>query len=170
MLTQWKYNKPTQVFKRKIWAGKKGISIVEILIVIAIIVIAFVALLGTVAYSLRISSLVEKENQANNLAQEVIEAVRNFRDGTDWDINGLGNLTLGAIYRLEKTIDVPPKWTLALGEETIDNFTRRVVFTEVRRDASDNIVESGGMIDLDSKKVTVRTNNPKDKRSNNNHN
>lgn len=134
--------------------NKKGISIIEILIVIAIIIIALISLFGLIAFSLRISTLIKETAQANNLAQETMEAVRNFRDGTDWEINGLGTLATSTVYHLDKSGDVPPKWQLILGEETVDGFTRRVVFDEVYRDANDDIVEVG---DIDPNTIKVIT-------------
>lgn len=135
--------------------SKKGISIIEILVVIGIIGIAFATILGLASLSLRISTLVKETFLTDNLAKEAVEAVRNFRDGTDWNSNGLGILTTGVDYYPKKTTDIPPKWTLVLGQETIDNFKRKVIFNEVQRDASDNIVESGGSNDPNTRKVTV---------------
>lgn len=140
----------------------KGISIIEILIVVAIIIIALTGLLGIATFSLKISILTKETDQANNLAQETIEAVRNFRDGTDWNnddpnnqYDGLGVVTTGIAYHLEKSSDNPLKWMLILGEETVGSFTRKVVFNNVIRDANDNIVETGGINDPNTKKVTV---------------
>lgn len=138
------------------WPGNKaGISIIEILIVIAIIVTALISLLGLITFSLRISTLIKETVQANNLAQETVEAVRNFRDGTEWDTGGLGTLTPGISYYPRKTTDSPPKWELVLGEETVDGFTRKVVFDEVYRDATENddVVETGGTADPNTKKI-----------------
>lgn len=139
MLKKWKDN-------------KKGISIIEILIVIAIIVIALTSLLGLIVFSLKVSTLMKETTQANNLAQETLEAVRNFRDGTDWNADGLGALTAGVIYYPQKSGDTPPKWQILSGEETVNGFTRKVVFDEVYRDVNDNIVETGD-IDPDTIKV-----------------
>ncbi|KPJ73660.1 hypothetical protein AMJ48_00415 [Parcubacteria bacterium DG_74_1] len=133
--------------------NKKGISIIEILIVTAIIIVALIGLFGLVALSLRISTLTKETAQANNLAQETIEAVRNFRDGTSWDINGLGTLATSTAYHPEKSGDVPPKWQLILGEEIEGGFTRKVVFDEVCRDGDDNIVETGGEVDPNTRKI-----------------
>lgn len=136
--------------------NKKGISIVEILVVIAIIGIALVSLLGVATSSLKVSTLIKETTQAKDIGQETIEAIRNFRDGTDWEINGLGTLTTGISYhpKVDATTS-PPKWTLVPGEETPDGFTRKVVFESVSRDANDDIVENGGTNDPDTKKVTV---------------
>ena len=134
--------------------NKKGASIIEILIVIAIIVIALTSLLGVATFSLRISTLMRETNQANNLSQEVMEAVRNFRDGTSWDVDGLGKLATSTDYYPQATSS-PSKWQLVQGIENIDGFTRKVVFEDVMRDSNSNIVESGGTNDPNTKKVTV---------------
>jgi len=155
MLIQWKNNRPGPFFQRKIWADKTGISIIEILIVIAIVIIGLTSLLGVATFSLKLSILRKETARANSLAQEAIEAVRSFRDGTDWNTNGLGTLTAGINYRPERTIDTPPQWDLIMGQETIDIFTRKIVFSNVQRDANDDIVESGGTNDPDTKKITV---------------
>jgi len=155
-------NKPAQIFYQKTSAGKKGASIIEILIVIAIIVIALVTLLGVATFSLSISISIKETARANNLAQETIEAVRNFRDGIAWNnddpqnkYDGLGVVNTGVAYHPEKSSDTPSKWQLIQGEETINGFTRKVVFYNVQRDINDNIVELGGTNDLNTKKVTV---------------
>jgi len=134
---------------------KKGISIVEILVIIAIIGIALVTLLGLATFSLRVSTLIKETTQAKDIVQETIEAVRNFRDGTNWDTNGLGTLTSGTAYYPRKSIDTPPKWQLIQGEETINGFTRKVVFSDVMRDGNDNVVEGGGTNDPNTKKMKV---------------
>lgn len=133
----------------------RGISIIEILITIAIISIALTSLLGVATFTLKISTLLKETNQANNLAQETIEAVRNFRDGTTWNTNGLGVLTTGVSYHLQKSADTPAKWQLIQGEEIINNFTRKVIFSTVMRDTNDNIIEAGGTVDPNTKKVTA---------------
>ena len=135
--------------------SKKGISIIEILVVIFILAIAFASILGLLTFSLRVSTLIKENTQAINLAKETVEAVRNFRDGTSWDINGLGTLTTGVDFHPEKTSDTPPKWELLLGEETIEGFSRKVVFEEVFRDGNDDIVETGGILDSETKKGTA---------------
>ena len=131
-----------------------GVSLIELLIVIAIITIGLVYLLGMFSFSLRISGEEKRINQANFMAQEMMEGLRNFRDGTNWQENGLGTLAVSAPYYLAKT-GSPPSWTLILGEETKDVFTQRIVFDDVQRDLNANIIENGGIFDADSKKVTV---------------
>ncbi|MDP3093898.1 MAG: hypothetical protein Q8N16_04005 [bacterium] len=135
--------------------GKAGISAVEILIVVFIISIALTALIGVVSFSLAGSVLSRKTVQAEALARGAIEITRNFRDGTSWNINGLGAVLAGTPYHFRKTTDIPKQWQLAQGEESILGFSREVVFGDAFRDASDNIVDSGGTKDPETKKVTV---------------
>jgi len=133
--------------------NKKGITIVEILVIVAIIGIAFSSLLGLASFSLGTSNLIKQTNQANNLSQEVMEAVRNFRDGTFWNIDGLGKLATSTDYYPQATSS-PSKWQLVQGTENIDGFTRKVVFEDVMRDSNNNIVEAG-TYDPNTKKVIV---------------
>lgn len=120
---------------------------IEILIVVAVIIISFSSLVGVISYSLKVSNLIKKTGQANNLAQEAMEGVRNFRDGTDWNTDGLKNYvpvsaTSSAPYHLELNNNFsPPKWTLATGTESIYSFTRAIIFEKVSRDGEKDIEE-----------------------------
>lgn len=134
---------------------QRGISVVEILVAVAIIGLMLTVLLGTATVSLQSSILIKQTTQASSLAQGAIEAVRNFRDGTTWDSDGIGTLTTGIAYYAEKTTSAPAQWTLIQGEEAIDNFTRKIVFSDVSRDGNDDIVASGGTNDPNTKKAVV---------------
>jgi len=148
------YNK-IPVLIKKIFKNKKGVSVIEILIVVVIISVGLIALLNAVTSSLKFSRLMKENDQAKELAQEALEVVRSFRDGTDWDTDGLGMLASGT-YRLEQTIDDPPKWNLVsdLDGESIGIFTRMVILERVSRDSNDNIV-SLGIDDPNSRKITA---------------
>lgn len=136
--------------------NKKGIAVVEILIVIGIVAVTISSLLGVVVFSLKLSASIKETTTADSLAQELVEAVRNFRDGTDWDIDGLGVLNTGDAYYPGKSGDTPPAWMLILGEETINGFVRKVVFERVSRDLGTNNIEDvydAGRDDPDTRKV-----------------
>ncbi|HDZ54298.1 MAG TPA: hypothetical protein ENI19_00095 [Candidatus Nealsonbacteria bacterium] len=135
--------------------NQKGISVIEILVAIAVLLISFIGIFGILVFSLKTSHSIKETTLANFLAQETIEAVRNFRDGTTWNVDGLGTLTTEVAYHQEQIGDTPPQWTLALGEEIINGFLRKVIFESVDRDANDNIVESGGTDDPETRKITV---------------
>ena len=121
---------------------KKGIAVVEILIVVGIIATSISSLLGVAVFSLKLSASVKETTTADALAKEMVEAVRNFRDGTDWDSSdGLGVLSTGNAYYPKKSGDTPPRWMFTAGEETINGFTRKVVFERVSRDPSTSNIE-----------------------------
>ena len=134
---------------------KKGISVVEILIAVFVISVSLSVLLGMTAFSIKNSTSIKETVRANALAQEEMEAVRNFRDGTKWAINGLGVLNLDTIYHLATTTDNPTEWSFVSGEETINGFGRKVVLSRVYRDDNDNISQTGTEEDPNTKKVTV---------------
>lgn len=132
----------------------KGATIIEILIVIFIIVVALIGIFNLINLSLNASNLIKETTLANSLAQETMEAVRNFRDGTNWNSDGLGIILVNTNYFPQKS-GTPPKWQLVQGTETINNFTTKVIFNEVLRDGNKNIVESGGTNDPNTRKATV---------------
>ena len=119
----------------------KGFSVIEILISIFIVLVVFINFLGIVAFSLKSADFVKRANQANFLAQEAVEAVRNFRDGTDWDIDGLGVINPNVDYYPALTASAPPNWIMVLGTENIDGFNRKVVFQRVSRDPATKEIE-----------------------------
>jgi prepilin-type N-terminal cleavage/methylation domain-containing protein len=127
-----------------LFGNKKGFSVIEIIIVIAIISVGLINLLGVGAFSLKISSVVKQTSIADSLAKESIEVVRNIRDITSWDADGIGILNTGAVfYHPELNTGVnPPVWTLVLGEETINNYTRRIDFDRVSRNPTTGDIES----------------------------
>lgn len=134
--------------------GQAGSLIVEILVVIAIIAIALASLSELVVFSLGSSNLTGQNAQAAALAQETAEAVRNFRDGTSWNVDGLGKLATSTDY-YPKATSSPLKWQLVQGQETINNFTRKIIFSSVQRDINSNIVADGGVSDPETKKANI---------------
>lgn len=134
--------------------SKKGLSLIEMLVAIAIISSTLISLLGLTSFSLRVISLINQTNQANNIAKEIMEQVRNFRDGTSWSVDGLGTVTPSIDYYLQQS-GSPPSWQLTQGTETIGIFTRRAVFENVKRDIADDIVVGIGNNDPNTKKVAV---------------
>ena len=140
----------------------KGISIIELLVAIVIIGVAVSALISFATFSLRTASLLKQTTQASFFAQEAMEALKNYRDNTGWNdddplnnYDGLGVVPTGASLRFELSGDTPARWQLLSGTETLGIFTRDIVLEPVERDKQDNIVVSGGTLDLGTKKVTV---------------
>lgn len=141
----------------------KGISVIEILLVLAILSIALTALLGVGAYSLQVSSSINKTELANTLAQEAVEAARSFRGGTTWGTDGLGVITTGVDHPHYPALSggggsLPQKWTFPEGTQTINGFTRKIIFDNVSRDPLTSSIEgiyNFSHNDPDTKKATA---------------
>jgi len=133
----------------------KGFSVIEIIIVIAIVAVGLINLLGVAAFSLKISAIIKQTSQADSLTKEAIEATRAFRDGTDWDSNGLGVLNTGSSNPYYPELDAGSAWKLTPGTEIIGVFTRKVIFERVSRDGSGDIetVYSVGNDDPETRKI-----------------
>lgn len=149
-------------YKRKFFLlDERGLSVVEILVVIFIITVALVSLLRLTSFSIQTSTLMRQNTQAVVLAKETMEAIRNFKDGIAWnnddpgnEYDGLGVLGMSDYYP-RKSTDSPPRWQMIVGEEIIGGFTRKIRFHGVNRDINGDIVEVGGVNDPDTKKATV---------------
>jgi Tfp pilus assembly protein PilV len=140
----------------------RGGSLIEVIIVLAIIVGALAAILGLAALSLVASEIGKQTGEAALLAEDTMEALRNYRDGIDWDdddpadeYDGLEIAPRGTAFHMEQSADAVPRWQLIAGAETVNEFTRQVVFEDICRDASDDIVACPGTVDTDSVEATV---------------
>lgn len=122
--------------------SNKGFSIIEVLIAISIITIAFINFLGIVSFSLRSANFIRRANEANFLAQETIEATRSFRDNTTWSSDGLGTLVVNTDYYPSLIGSATPSWLMVLGQEDIGIFSRKIVFYNVSRDPLSFDIES----------------------------
>ena len=118
-------------FMLKHHSYSKGISIVELLVAIMIIGMTIAALISFSTFSLRIASLFEQTTQASFLAQDYMEALKNYRDNTGWNdddpgdqYDGLGRVASEVSLHLELSGDTPPRWQLLLNQENLGIFTR----------------------------------------------
>lgn len=115
----------------------------------AISTIALFAISSVSIFFLKTIQENERYQKASFLAEEAIELVRSVKDA-NWI--SISNLTMGSDYHL---VIIESVWSLQPGSETFAEFTRKVVFSSVNRDSSDNIVTSGGTNDSNTKKVTA---------------
>jgi len=129
----------------------KGFSVVEIIVASAIIATSVVGIVGAIQVYLKIVYQNARETQAVLLLDETAEALQYLRDES-FDTNIANTLTNtsytvfwnGTGYELAtSTITLPY------------DMTRTVQFADVRRDGSDQIVTSGGSIDVETKKATI---------------
>lgn len=133
------------------WNNNKAFAIIEIIVVTAVITTVFVAILGFFAFESKVAERGRMRLKAVSLAQEAIEAVRNFRDNTTWTSDGVGSITIGASYH---PVISGGSWNIISDSEIINDFTRKIVFDRVYRDVNDDI--SGlGTEDSNTRKATV---------------
>lgn len=132
----------------------RGVALIEILVVIAIIGIAVFSLYELLVLSRATTSRDLRASQARYLAQEGLEAVRTIRDQS-WSEN-IEPLSAGTTYYATLSGST---WALTTTNPgPIENlFTRTIVFHTVNRDANGNISESGSS-DPDTRQVTSSVN------------
>jgi len=123
---------------------QKGLSVIEIMVVVFILTIAIIAFYQAAVFSFQVLKESKNEMKAGYLAEEGVEAVRNIRDRVAWDDpadgkTGIGELDLD-LFDTYYLIPVAPvsgdNWGLVVNDPgLIDNlFTRKIVFEEVSRD------------------------------------
>ena len=129
---------------------EKGLGMVEIIIVIAVILVAFTAILQLLQFEAQTERLRREELRAYALVTEYLEAVRAVRDDGWTNISGLSTsvdyyaqISSGA-WEIT-TIDPGPT----------DSYSRWFVIDSVNRDLNDDIVSTGGTLDLDTLRVTA---------------
>jgi type II secretory pathway pseudopilin PulG len=132
--------------------NKKGQSLIEIVIAVAIVVIGFFAVMGFLLFSSSASTKAKHNTEAVILAEQAMEAVRKLRDDS-WSEN-IRPLLNGTVYY---PVISSNHWVLSTTNPGATNgYTTTVVFSAVNRDANDNIASSG-TVDNNSRKVVVTT-------------
>ena len=128
---------------------QRGFGLIEVVVASAIITVSLTGLVFAGQQSLRFSRSNLLEMQAATLMEEGAEAVKLVRD-EGW--SNIGALNVGDDYYFSF---VSGDWTLSTTANTIDDFTRTVVFEDVYRDGNDDISASGSTLDEETKFVTV---------------
>ena len=134
--------------------SRKGFSIIEVIIstgIMAMFVAAFAILVtqATIISQTNISAV-----RGEMYARELIEVAKDFEVSgatSDWNTLAAGTCSSPCHPAISGNV-----WTLAAGEETIENYTRSLTVEDVRRDQlsfPNTIVETGGEDDPNTKKV-----------------
>ncbi|MEX0870091.1 MAG: hypothetical protein WDZ39_01545 [Candidatus Spechtbacterales bacterium] len=128
----------------------EGLSIVEIVIVIAITITAFAAIFQVAFLGRRAQTITMESTAAYILAREDLEAVRSIRDGS-WD--DVAVLAPGTAYYTD--INSEDEWELSSSDPgPVGIYTKWIEVEEVTRDsATDNITSGSGYTDVDTIKV-----------------
>ena len=131
---------------------QQGFGLVEVIVGIAIFLLALTGLLTAYNVFVRVGMNTLGTIQATYLLEEGVEAVTAIRD-YGWNAN-INNLTAGTNYYLFWDWN-NGRWITTTAVSKIDNvYSRYVTFRNVYRDSNDNIAENG-TIDGGTKKVTV---------------
>ncbi len=120
--------------------------LVEILLVIAITAIMLPALLTGLISSKQGKAQQGQRVQAIALMKEAEEVVRNVRN------QGWGIFAVNGDYHPQIS---GTSWSLASGDETINDFTRSITVSDVYRDSNGVVVETGGSLDPSTKRVDI---------------
>ncbi len=136
--------------KRKIF-GKTGFSLLEIVVGVSIIAAVIIGVMSASATGLKLMDENTKNIQAAYLLEEGLEAVKILRDSS-WQ-NNIVPLNAGDNYYLKFQ---QGNWLATSSVVFIDSvFERKFAFSNVNRNASDDIVDSGGVLDPGTKKVVM---------------
>ena len=126
-------------------------SIVEIVIGASIIAVALVVLVNSYTLTARYALSDTKVLKAAMLSEEGVEILKFMRD-SGFAAN-IASLTNGTTYRFSWD---GAEWTSTSVHSWIDGrFDRTFVLSAVNRDASNNVVSSGGTSDSGSRKATI---------------
>ncbi len=122
----------------------RGQSLIEIIVAIGITAILLPALATGLVASRQGKPQQIQRSEATSLLQEAGEAVRVARE-TGW--------TAFAVNETYHPVVSGNTWTLALGSETTNGYTRSIVISDVFRDGTGKIVTSGGTHDPSTKEI-----------------
>ncbi|MEI6690572.1 MAG: hypothetical protein WCL07_02365 [bacterium] len=121
-----------------------GFGMIEVVVALGIFAVVGVTGITMVTHSFSVNRLGDEQTIATNLATQGLEITRGIRS-QGWGILGAGS------YGLQKNAGI---WSFSPSPETWDKYTRTIVVSNGQRDGSGNIVDSGGSVDSDLKKIT----------------
>ncbi len=121
-----------------------GQSLVELLVAIGLAAILLPALLTGLVASREGKAQESQRLLATGYMREMSEAARSVREGS-WNTFAVNGTYHPAV--------AGSAWSLVTGAESINNFTRQLVISDIQRDAGGAIVDSGGTVDPSTKKI-----------------
>ena len=127
-----------------------GQLLIELLLALGIASVMLPALFGMVIASREGNAQQQQRVQAAALVREAEEIVRNVRE-IGWD--QFAAYQLQTPYKIQR---IGNTWSLALGSETVQGFSRSIRIESLYRDGSGSIVTTGGMLDPSSRKVSIQ--------------
>lgn len=138
-----------KLIRMKNYKKQSGFSLIELLVAISFFSVMIVLIVTVTSFNSKSKNLYEERSQALLYAMEGMEAVKIM----NWD-----NLEAGD-YSIAMTTST---WELQSGSQILaGQYVRNINIGEVYRESSSNghtygeIIDTGGYLDLDTKKVTV---------------
>lgn len=127
-----------------------GFGMLEVVVGVSIIAFAIFSLFLVAQISLRVSEESSENVKAAFLLEEGVEAVKLMRD-MSWQ--NIGNLTVSTDYFFTFN---GASWATTTTNVYVDGFfERKFTLENVYRDANQDIVSSGGVLDTDTRKLNV---------------
>lgn len=127
----------------------KGFSLIELIIAVGIFAILGAGVTYIIINSYSNFQGTGDRQVVSKFAQEAIEAVRSIRDNSWEDIED----SVGSNHDVTK--DQNGVWQFADTSDSQQSLTRVITVANVQRNENGDIVESGGTVDINTKKVTV---------------
>lgn len=125
---------------------ESGQSVIEIILAVAIFVIIVSGVVVSTLGVINLNQTSSEEVVALEFAKEGIEAVRSIKN------QNYSSLVDSAATGISNASGV---WSFSGVENVFDKYTRSIKIESVQRDASGNIVATGGTLDSNTKKVTA---------------
>lgn len=126
--------------------NNKGLSVIEVILAAAIFVIFSAGAVSLILHSLSSTRLSGEQLIANTYASEGIDAVKSIANQSY--ANLVNTLGVGV------SVNGSNVWTFSGTNNTFDKYTRVITIEDAQRDGSGNVVNSGGTVDPNTKKVT----------------
>ncbi|MEK7572215.1 MAG: hypothetical protein AAB553_08145 [Patescibacteria group bacterium] len=125
-----------------------GQSLVELLLVIALAAILLPALFFGFISTRDGKAQQKQRTQATTQVKEIESSLKSI-ESTDWAI--FAAYSPGTYY----PVISGSRWTFATGSATLNGITRQVAISDVYRDSSGAIVQSGGTLDPSTKRAVI---------------
>lgn len=129
--------------KRQQWGGH---TLIELLVALGMLALLLPTLLSALAISFQSNDQLSQRQNAQELIINAQETLRTIR------ASGWAQVAQSGVFHPEY---IGEQWQLVVGPETIGDFTRRITISSVLRNTAGAIVESGGVADPSTKKVTI---------------
>ena len=123
---------------------KKGSSLIELILVFALIALLLPVLVSGLTSSREGKAQQMQKFNANTLLKETQEAVRSIKE------RGWNSLPTNGTYHIDISQN---KWNFSPGTSTVDGYTTAVIINDVYRDQNGRIAMSGGLLDSSTKKI-----------------